>query len=117
VGAFLRAINALDSESSAETYLNAALTNPGPRVVPNIQLAINKINDAIGVLSLAGVNNKRLGGPLKLFVGTGVVANFQTALNQLTAPGASPNALQSLRPSDLNAAIASLKAARAGMLQ
>jgi hypothetical protein len=121
IGAFLRGINALDSESSAVAYLGAALNTHGPEKVSNIQLAIHKIGDAIGVLSqcTGKTTDRRLCGPLALFGGrsSSVINSFQSAENALQVQGKSPNALNSLHPSDLTAAQGFLATACAGMLQ
>ena len=112
IGAFLRAINALDSEKAAYAYLNAALNSYGPDKTTNIQLAIHKIDDAIGVLSACSSYSpsqtpSRLCGPMTLFsTGTGnpVISNTELAEKALRTQGILPNDLNNLNPGDLAAA-------------
>ena len=117
IAAFLRAINALDSQSAAVAHLGAAITTLGKQKVRNILLAIRKIEDAIGVLTQGGASTaNRLGGPMNLFT-SDVISNFTAAKNRLVVIGKSDNALNSLKPTDLIAAQTALVTARSGMLQ
>jgi cytochrome c peroxidase len=117
IGAFLRAISAIDSEASAERYLNDARGLTGSGKATTVQLAINKIKDAIGVLS-PSASNPRLGGPLgNLFGGTNgiVMKSLNDALSRLSVNANSPDALKTLNKPAMDAAIGSLQAARMSM--
>ncbi|MFL5331805.1 MAG: hypothetical protein ACJ8H8_01195, partial [Geminicoccaceae bacterium] len=104
LGAFLRAINALENGRSATAYLDAA-TGVGTSVkVRNAKLALRDVEDAIADLT---------NGPLApLFPGTGVIEAFQSAQGKLRATG-----FGHLSDSQLGLAQADLARARGLMLQ
>jgi hypothetical protein len=104
VGAFLRAINALENGRSATAYLDAANGGGTAAKVRNAKLALRDIEDAIADLT---------NGPLApLFSGTGAVEAFQSARGKLRATG-----FGHLGGSQLGLAQADLARARGLMLQ
>ena len=118
IGAFLRAINALNNLKIAATYIDDAIAAIGTpqEKARNARLAEVRVVDALAVLSVGGPDTSNyLGGPSNLFGGV-VAAQFGTRKGQLLLFGKPGNGYPSLKLDELKSARNQIAAACRAML-
>jgi cytochrome c553 len=122
VGAFLRAINALNNLKISAEYVvaarTAAQTSNTREKVRNAKLALKRATDAMSVLTVGGPTTRNyLGGPQNLFTSApGVASSIQTAKSKLSRYGSSDSAFGKLTSTDLKLANNQIAAACKSML-
>lgn len=122
VGAFLRAVNALNNLKIAADYMVAARTATEARdtreKVRNAKLALVRASDAMNVLAVGGPATRNdLGGPRNLFAAApGVASSIQAARNKLTFYGSTDAGFGRLTSTDLKVAGNQVAAACRSML-